>query len=202
MNPLLAILYFLLLAVAFWLIIILYLRLSRLHEVEKKQERMIKDLESVIASFVVEMKEQNDQFLNRVQAVKKEQSSPPNGHSTSSINEVQQPLDKQTNTKISNDKIEQKNSSSYDVDTLSDEDIKGLLPDYRNNDYENINQLNRNDIKPYNKEHVMSGEKNQTFKDKVLGLRSQGYDIEDIAKQLNKGKTEIELLLKFNKTNI
>ncbi|MDX8362226.1 hypothetical protein [Cytobacillus sp. IB215316] len=199
MNPLLAILYFLLLAVAFWLIIILYLRLSRLHEVEKKQERMIKDLESVIASFVVEMKEQNDQFLNRVQAVKKEQSSPPNGSSTT---EVQQPLDKQTNTKISNDKLEQKNSSSYDVDTLSDEDIKGLLPDYRNNDYENINQLNRNDIKPYNKEHVMSGEKNQTFKDKVLGLRSQGYGIEDIAKQLNKGKTEIELLLKFNKTNI
>ncbi|MFS1518401.1 hypothetical protein V1503_18365 [Bacillus sp. SCS-151] len=199
MNPLLAILYFLLLAVAFWLIIILYLRISRLHEVEKKQERMIKDLESVIASFVVEMKEQNDQFLNRVQAVKKEQSSSPHGSSTT---EVQQPLDKQTNTKISNDKLEQKYSSSYDIDTLSDEDVKDLLPDYRNNDYENVKQLNRNDIKPYNKEHVMSGDKNQTFKDKVLGLRSQGYGIEDIAKQLNKGKTEIELLLKFNKTNI
>ncbi|MDX8365091.1 DUF6115 domain-containing protein [Cytobacillus sp. IB215665] len=199
MNPLLAILYFLLLAIAFWLIIILYLRLSRLHEVEKKQERMIKDLESVIASFVVEMKEQNDQFLNRVQAVKsEEQSSPPTAGETTITNEVQQYVDNQTNTKVNNDKIEQGNSSIYDIDTLSNEDIKDLLPDYRNNGYENVKQTNRNDIKPYNQEPAMSGEKKQTFKDKVLDLRSQGYGIEEIAKQLNKGKTEIELLLKFN----
>ncbi|MGM7681674.1 hypothetical protein ACSVDA_05905 [Cytobacillus sp. Hm23] len=199
MNPLLAILYFLLLAVAFWLIIILYLRLSRLHEVEKKQERMIKDLESVIASFVVEMKEQNDQFLNRVQAVKsEEQPSSPTAGEPTLTNEVQQYVDNQTNMKVNNVKIEQGNSPIYDIDTLSNEDIKDLLPDYRNNGYENVKQTNRNDIKSHNQEPVMGGEKKQTFKDKVLDLRSQGYGIEEIAKQLNKGKTEIELLLKFN----
>lgn len=35
----------------------------------------------------------------------------------------------------------------------------------------------------------------------VYLLQQQGFSVEDIAKKLNKGKTEIELLLKFHHQN-
>jgi hypothetical protein len=40
-------------------------------------------------------------------------------------------------------------------------------------------------------------EQEESFIQQILNLEKQGNSIEEIAKKLNKGKTEIELLLKF-----
>ncbi|WP_028782806.1 DUF6115 domain-containing protein [Thalassobacillus devorans] len=41
-----------------------------------------------------------------------------------------------------------------------------------------------------------------SFSTQVFSLQDQGYSIEEIARQLNRGKTEIALILKFNQQNM
>ena len=41
-------------------------------------------------------------------------------------------------------------------------------------------------------------QKEEKVEDQVLQLKKDGYNVEEIAKKLKKGKTEIELLLKFH----
>ena len=44
-------------------IILLYLRQNRLVEAEKKQERIINEIEEVFSAYLFELKEENDKFL-------------------------------------------------------------------------------------------------------------------------------------------
>ncbi|RFB19037.1 hypothetical protein DZB84_01940 [Bacillus sp. HNG] len=74
MTTILFILSFALLAVAFFLIILLYLKITQLKDVEMKQERLLKEFESVITSYVMEIKEENEVFLNRIKDMKHEQA--------------------------------------------------------------------------------------------------------------------------------
>ncbi|MFG6115091.1 DUF6115 domain-containing protein [Halobacillus sp. MO56] len=41
-----------------------------------------------------------------------------------------------------------------------------------------------------------------SFSTQVFALQDQGYSIEEIARKLNRGKTEIALILKFNQQNM
>ncbi|GAE43682.1 hypothetical protein [Mesobacillus boroniphilus] len=48
---------------AIFAIILLYLRQNRLVEAEKKQEKIIKEIEEVFSAYLFELKEENDKFL-------------------------------------------------------------------------------------------------------------------------------------------
>ncbi|MEH7382551.1 hypothetical protein V7138_18960 [Bacillus sp. JJ1533] len=170
MTTILFILCFALLAVAFFLIILLYLKITQLKDVEMKQERLLKEFENVITSYVMEIKEENEVFLNRIKDAKHEQE--------------------EENHKKSIQVIEPE---------LTEEDLQELLPTYPNKeDTEGIVTLeDEDDQNTYEKKE---NNKDTLVKD-IEHLIKLGLSYEDIAKKLNKGKTEIELLHKFRQNH-
>ncbi len=82
---------------------------------------------------------------------------------------------------------------------LTAEDIEELLPSYANQEKSEQAPSVENDTQ---RDTVENHE--PKIEDLVKDIEDQlklGYSYEDIAKQLNKGKTEIELLHKFRQNN-
>ncbi|TKC18682.1 hypothetical protein [Robertmurraya kyonggiensis] len=176
--------------VALFCIAILYLRQNRLLEVEKKQEKLIKEMEEVISSYLMEMTEENERFINKVREmtakpttsnepirealkkedVKLERTSPRKGN-------VYQAVQAYKKTPSSNETINQ------------EEELEHKTPPAPQ---EPVNQENDN-----NSTDLYS----QSFYYQALLLKKQGLSIEDIARRLNKGKTEIELLFKLRQND-
>ena len=55
--------------IAFLAIINLYVRQNRLKDVEKKQAKIVEDMEQSIAAFIIQMHEDNEEFINKVKDV-------------------------------------------------------------------------------------------------------------------------------------
>ncbi len=186
--------------VALFAIIILYLRQNRLNDVEKKQEIMIREMEEVIASYLVQMKEENDQFLNRIKKVdvqpnvatnkvSREKATIREAVSDSLIdNQPKAPTGKIPVKKAAS--VYQKNAKTRTEDLITNDKIE--LPPIA------ISQDQTENIDFIKKPEDNSGLQELSLLSQVLSLQKQGYSEEGIAKKLNKGKTEIALLLKFN----
>ncbi|MEH7385758.1 hypothetical protein V7147_10155 [Bacillus sp. JJ1521] len=183
MTTILFIICFALLAVAFFLIILLYLKITQLKDVETKQERLLKEFENVITSYVMEIKEENEVFLNRIKDVKK-------------ASKLKQEIVKEDNSKNqANAEIEEIHKKTIHIkeQELTSEDIQELLPSFA--DQEEIEQNPKQAISE-NDDSLIE----VLFKD-IDHLTKLGHSYEEIAKKLNKGKTEIELLHKFRQNN-
>lgn len=173
MNTFLFLFSFTLIGLAFFFIILLFLKVSRIQEIEKKQAEIIKEIETVITTYVLEMKEENELFLRKLMDVEIRKD-------TSSHSEPIQPTVPQ-NTK----------SFTVNEQKLSDEDLKALLPNYEEAPKVESNQ--KEEVVPENLEE----KKPQSIIDQIEQLQKQGATLDEIARTLEKGKTEIELLLKF-----
>ncbi|WP_449540035.1 hypothetical protein [Ferdinandcohnia sp. Marseille-Q9671] len=187
MTTILFILCFTLLAIAFFMIILLYLKITQLKDIEKKQERLLKEFESVITSYVLEMKEENEVFLHRIKDVKLAKTAS-NYEEKNDAEVVEEEKNKPENIQIK--ELE-----------LTKEDIQALLPSYP--DKENTKDLSGIITDNETEEKLPSKEEDDVgtlIKDIEL-LQKMGLSQEEIAKKLNKGKTEIELLLKFRQNN-
>ncbi len=173
MTTILFITCFALLALAFFLIILLYLKMTQLKDIEFKQERLLKEFENVITSYVMEIKEDNELFLYRIQQVQQTPNKPDiserEGKSTQSIQI------KETD--------------------LTTEEIQDLLPAYAAQNETEKNTISEIESKPQQKGNIEMNE-DLLVKD-IDHLIKLGLTYEDIAKKLNKGQTEIELLHKF-----
>jgi hypothetical protein len=51
-------------ALSLFIIILLYLQLSKIKEVEKRQSQLIQEMEQTVSTYLVEWKEENERFLN------------------------------------------------------------------------------------------------------------------------------------------
>ncbi|WAA13579.1 hypothetical protein [Fervidibacillus halotolerans] len=155
---------FILVIFAFFLIILLFLRQNRYHDLEKKFERLNREMEEMISSFLIEMKEENDQFLGKLRQLKKQQQPfdgrKEEGKYEKHIGNERKELEEDNESK------EKKSSSKQASPPVHDESVQTI------------------------KEH-------DRLLNDVKQLLESGYTVEEIAKQLKKGKTEIELLIKF-----
>lgn len=164
---------FLLNAVTIFCLILLYMRQNRTLQAEEQYENMIKEIEDVFALYMVEMKEENENFLRKVrkQAIQEERHENekldvvPETQHDEMIDEGQQDLQVNAYTKLSARTV-------YQATKELEQDMGDDVPE------------------------------DAPLMKKVLFLQKKGFKLEEIAQQLNKGKTEIELLLKFseNKT--
>ncbi|PDM41290.1 hypothetical protein CN643_13285 [Parageobacillus yumthangensis] len=144
---------FILHALSLFVIILLYLQLSKVKETEKRQQQMAEEMEQTFSAYLLEWKEENERFLkelsdmltNRTKADRKQ--SPPKADATSTKEEA--------------------------------------LPNY----FPNVDDVK--DIVDIRHQAMPS------LVEEAWQLFEQGKTIEEIAKILKKGKTEIELLLKF-----
>lgn len=175
-------------AAVIFAIILLYLRQNRLVEAEKKQERIINEIEEVFTAYLFELKEENDKFLEMMmntssnkQIAKKAENGPEKaelGMKKDSDEEIHKTMPLRTGKGVSYQaakKAYQQNSepSSSDKD-FTQGNGTGTAPEEKKGDRKPLSLI-----------------------DQVIEMKNQGLNIEEIARKLDKGKTEIELLLKF-----
>jgi hypothetical protein len=149
-----------------------------------------KEIENEISAFLFEMKEENEEFIQRLQQLQKGDS-----------------LRKTNNTEptVNGDRTEQQdeqNVKTWEATTarsFKSEAVK-VYQKTITNQGDNM-AAGKEDIQPENNLELSNIDNEEIYRNLLLNqvkiLLNQGLSIEEIAKKLNKGKTEIELLLKF-----
>lgn len=174
MTTFLLLVSFILNAAAIFAIILLYLRQNRLVEAEKKQERMIAEIEEVFSSYLLELKDENDKFLTSINHLNHDpRPEKPLAGSEVNPDGFVEELPLRATPRIGKGAALQAARKAYQQNKSEDRAVPSL---------------------PSEPEAPVMP---LSFPDKVEQLISQGRSIEEIARELNKGKTEIELLLKF-----
>ncbi|WP_423410050.1 hypothetical protein AABM38_08900 [Heyndrickxia sp. MSNUG] len=168
-------------AAAIFAIILLYLRQNRLVEAEKKQGRIIGEIEEVFSSYLLEMKEENEKFIDNIKTtniVRKtgiEFDSQPNN---SPYKEQKEELPPRIGKGVSYHAAKRAYKQNSDKSTLKEDKAESNLEDTLIIDESSeLQQL--------------------SFVERVIYLKNKGFSVDEIARDLNKGRTEIELLLKF-----
>jgi hypothetical protein len=184
--------------IALFSIVILYLRQSRLFEVEKKQQRIIEEMEDVISTYLAEMKEENEIFIDRITKVANNQSNKKKEVSIEPI--LPGTEEEKVPFLVKSSKTHAVKAYKIGaIQPLTDEDVEVLLPDFT----EAENPIGDPEVAKEVEETLQQviEPKEKPLLEEVLQLQEQGLTLEEIAKKLHKGKTEIELLLKFRQIN-
>ncbi|MCG7434248.1 MULTISPECIES: hypothetical protein [Lysinibacillus] len=186
---LIAVLFFLQL-LTFYFLIILNTKLAKFKDLEKKQERLMSEMDDTISVYLTEMKDENDRLIKELQNV---------SSSDIAATRVQQTVSNEPQQEQATSPSEQvlKNDSPLSLD----KDARIYVPkNIVANAYSRQQQTTATaassptPLKVEQQEQV----KELTIEQQALNLAKQGKSTEEIAKQLQKGKTEIELLLKFH----
>lgn len=203
--------------IAMFAIILLYLRQNRLLQLEKKQDKTVKEMEELFSGCILEFKEENELFINRLQELDKvnetrtvvtpttptddkvpgRKAKPTQG--MKEVEEESLPQDKEEITLPENDRPKgnvYQAAQAYKSKPILDEEkvSKETLSLSRKKP-----KAKEQEQEPpsYEKDLRSSNLYIQSLLNQALLLQMQGYSMEEIARKLNKGKTEIELLFKF-----
>ncbi|MDL0434194.1 MULTISPECIES: hypothetical protein [unclassified Niallia] len=173
-------------------IALLFIRQNRLAAFESRQEKALEEMEEIVSTFIAEIKEENELFLQRIHELDEQPKK--------SLEEaVEEKEDK--NEEPASFTVPKANPYAAAVKSYQTYD-SNIKPD----DVEELLDL----ILPQSEvlaeddsivEEIEQEPKEMSLLEQVIELEKQGETIEQIAKKLNKGKTEIELLLKFRQNN-
>ncbi len=159
--------------VAFYFIIVLYMKFSLLKDLSDTQRQILEETENSMTSFLIDIKDENEKFIDKLLS-----SS-----------------DRKSNHVLKEQASEKEILPYPGRDQKSKESVKG---DFVKNGEELPNHLlgikKMEDIVEIS--HNVPTSK-PPFEIEAINLFKEGYTVEQIAKKLNKGKTEVELLLKF-----
>ncbi|MGE7621805.1 hypothetical protein ACQKMD_01760 [Viridibacillus sp. NPDC096237] len=187
-----AILVFLFMAqiISFFLIIMLYTKLSRFKDIEIKQERLKDDMDNAVGAYLAEMRDENNRLIEEL----------------SNINIMEKAINSEPVVQL----MEEKKDAVVPVsgqEKKSEEAI--LLPTFSASKNVAAKAYMQNQSQPTKKQQPFeevhrsvegtASNIELSVEEQVQELYSQGRSIEEIAKYLQKGKTEIELLLKFKR---
>lgn len=220
MTNLLLLVSMLLNGIALFCIVILYLRQNKFLQVEKKYEKLLQEMEEVISTYLLEMTEENEKFIQKVRGLLSEQRktnsrevhNPPPLESKSDtereINRVE-PDHKKTESKEG--EIEQppfrkgtvfqavqayKNTAGIDVQA-EDTELPTIPLPTGTDGATGKSIISEEKAEEKNEDKSNSDLHTQSSYYQALLLQKQGLSTEEIAKRLKKGKTEIELLFKL-----
>ncbi|WP_416150923.1 DUF6115 domain-containing protein [Salipaludibacillus sp. HK11] len=155
--------------VSFFVMVILYQKIEQQKPVD--QGKTMREMEDLLISYTSEMKENNERLVRRMTKL-----------SPSSIPDTQS--DEKNHD---SGELDQKNNTPSSLESI---DGKGM-------DDEGL-------VYPHYSPPISSGDKdevslNSSSTANVLSLSKQGYSVSEIAKRLQMGAGEVELLLKFYK---
>lgn len=151
-------------------VIILFSRQNRLLTMDHSQKQVMKEMEDIFTAHIEELKEENEQFISKFKSVQIKQKK--DGAIEKTTNN-HQAIDKRTN------EVNEVISNNYNRM-------------YAAKSYQNTAGTNTNLIK-----NEQDGTNSETLIDKIISLQETGLTNDEIAKKLNKGKTEIDLMVKF-----
>ncbi|PIC87646.1 hypothetical protein CSV72_00405 [Sporosarcina sp. P20a] len=170
MGILLALL-FILQIIGFMLLTLLYLKISKFNNLEKKQQRLMKEMDQSVLAYLEEIKEENDRLIHQL-----------NQRSDAQVKQT-------TNSVPQEESIPEASEMPDRRPRLHPVPVHFALRSYQKTVAIEKNEKEKNAELP---------PKSLDDKEKAKQLYAEGKSIEDIARELNKGKTEIELIIKFD----
>lgn len=214
MTTFLLIISLLLNGIAIFSIILLFTRQNRLLEVEKAQKNIVKEMEDLTSTYLIEMKAENESFIDRFQHLnpssianrsleKQTASNKPGKHVAPKVQKqksdvlIEKEWTHNAGKAFKNQAVKAYKSFAA---PQSDQDLPSLYTEKA--DLESKEQVDRTvtdppEIKTISPQPSSEELSRNLFVSQIEALQKQGLSIEEIAKTLNRGKTEIELLLKF-----
>lgn len=156
----------------FYMIALLYLRMSRLDKTEKKQQQLMKEMENSLALYITEVKEENDRLIDQLTRIQK---NPQNNESK--VEAMSSSLAQDAEVAVSSVYFNPKPPTSK------------VLDSYRSQQQPSETSATKSRLEP----------KQETEFETVYRLYDEGLTLNEIASQLKKGKTEVELILKFKR---
>lgn len=186
--------------VSLFAIVLLYLRQNRLTELEKRQESIKREMDEFLSAYLLEFKEENARFLAALKQMEKKEdraeTSPAerfreevfasNTPAEEGKNAPDSVYPKSVDYKIHAGNFYQAVQAYKQITKEKPDDPSHILQDIALpfvSDEQNDFHLNS-----------LSG---QSLRDQAFFLKKQGLTTGEIARKLNKGITEIELLFKF-----
>lgn len=170
---------FMLHAALIYFVIILYTRMNSLKATEQKQRELLEETENTLAAFLMEVKEENEK-LSKAAATSPDFSAEELKSDLQTPKQQQPPIESQQSVE-SEDPVPEHLSALLSEVEVQEEKVN-----------EPVSSLETEASAP------SESEREETFEDQVKALYDQGLSLEEIAKELKTGKTEIELLLKFS----
>ncbi|MCL1695437.1 MULTISPECIES: hypothetical protein [unclassified Lysinibacillus] len=196
MTTILIAVLFILQLLSFYFLIILNTKLAKFKDLEKKQERLMREMDDTISVYLADMKDENDRLIQELQRVSKSeiQNAVKQGKQIVRQKEQEQP------PALTKDESTEDGSSSLDheprvyvpknivANAYSRQQQTGAKTEAKvvHSAQQSTDAIQKENAKPL------------TLEQQAVELAKQGKTAEEIAKQLQKGKTEIELLLKFH----
>ncbi|MGE7595142.1 hypothetical protein ACQKM1_17300 [Peribacillus frigoritolerans] len=189
-------------------IIVLYLRQNRLSMLEKDQKAVIGEMEQLLSGYLMEMKEDNETLVKAIH--NSVAMNPEHGQKGQEQNSIKETKKEKQEKQVQNILLEYKAGSraaakrqainAYKI--MPEENEANVLPVKVEDKLELASAATspQNQGKPAVMEFsdmLQASLNERSLNEKVDMLADQGHSIEEIAKKLGRGRTEIELLLKF-----
>ncbi|WP_161946597.1 hypothetical protein [Ureibacillus xyleni] len=156
------------------------MKIAKFKDLEVRQDRLIREMDDAISVYLIEMREENDRLIKEL----------------SKVNKIEHISNLSAVTK--NDEDKESNAKNIDLTSPSSSEVvlqtKTVLPNLVKKAYQQQKSFDLPQQK--NDEEINAPLK--SFEEKVIDLFKAGKSVEEIAKETQKGKTEIELLLKFH----
>ncbi|MFJ8512920.1 hypothetical protein [Lysinibacillus xylanilyticus] len=192
---------FILQLLSFYFLIILNTKLAKFKDLEKKQERLMREMDDTISLYLADMKDENDRLIQELQRVskseiqnavkqgeqivrQKDQEQPPSLTKEESTVDGSVSLDNEPRVYVPKNIVA--NAYSRQQQTGAKNDANKTEAKLAHSAQQPTDATKKEEAKPL------------TIEQQAVELAKQGKTAEEIAKQLQKGKTEIELLLKFH----
>lgn len=187
---------------SFYFILLLNSKISKFKLIEKNQEKLVSEMEDTFSVYLLEMKEENDRLIREMSKVKNTQ---PNDNLSVQMNDsLEMNLNNASNVEeihrstlnLPHEKTDE-NIAQTKLEPIKVTPKSVAVNAYKKNGSaptNNTNKSTQNNEQP----SEIANEMVHTFDSEVIGYYRSGMSVEEIAKKTQKGKTEIELLIKFH----
>lgn len=190
---------FILLLLCFYFIALLNMKINRFQKNEQKNEVIFEEMEASISSFLIDIEDENNrliQSLKKAQVVQQSEeliAAAPIVKETVKEQPIVAELMKQTLDNESSSLSVFERDRPIETQEVSLEESTSVAEHIT---YSAPKAYVQNAYKTQKKAKPV-----QTVEDRVYDMYARGQTIGAIAKELGKGKVEVELLLKFNNKN-
>ncbi|MFJ7950553.1 hypothetical protein ACIQZG_03380 [Lysinibacillus sp. NPDC096418] len=194
MTTILIVVLFVLQLLSFYAIVILNTKLAKFQDLEKKQERLMREMDDTISLYLTEMKDENNRLISELQTVPKPQSIV----AAHPIMQEEQHIELEAQQATVERSSKEESKTNFEVEQRVFVPKNIAVNAYSRQQNASNNTVNQSAPVAIQEAVIEETQKELTLEEQVIKLSKQGQTIEEIAKQLQKGKTEIELLLKFH----
>ncbi len=180
MTTIFLIILFITQVISFYFIALLYMKLSKFNDLEKKQSKLMKEMDDAIAVYLAEVKDENERLIEKL---------------TVQIEEKRQEPRRKEASREEIEEVSENNRPPIQVSVPQQ-----TMRHHARKSYENVQQTVVQTNDAHDEEEIQEDLAVTELDDRAraLQLSKAGLSIEEIAKELDKGRTEVELILKFN----